>query len=470
MWSCFIFSFSFYLPPTLNSPDRDFEELCWEDGQLLVVMQGLGAASNPKSNPQVQKGADQFVPMDDEILLVRSDLAGGDDDDHHHDHDHDHDHIFVGRPNNEALIDPLNANPNPQEDELLAWLQYPFDEPSEISLTDDGGNARPPFGRLSSSSSVSHDDADKGARLMNPDGVAGLASSSSIVRWNSTFLPMPLPSVTPMQKTLICSSSCNSSYGDEACGNSDMDLARREFSLKSNVEVIDEGQTPTVNADTSTLSNRAMSNTTCMLGNSSMNFSNFARPAATFKASLQSLGVSSGPTGAERLKHLDRMSTFDASKPELVNSTRKRICEPQIVADPVDGVSASIVHDHSSFHLSTWNESNNNAPFHEKLDGRSELIVRGNGEDSSIISDVGAPSVVECVETSDISSCNGSEFNPDDKIGSSRRKACDEISNIPSKVCSWGFHSFHLFAICRKRHVTWIDINIKPDLLCKKAP
>ncbi|KAI5082363.1 hypothetical protein GOP47_0002106 [Adiantum capillus-veneris] len=422
-------------------PELDFEELCWEDGQLLVVMQGLNYRGSAKNRSTWHT---------DETTLTSVLPAPG----------------TFDTPCSADLVDPSSVNVHTQEDEFFSWLQHPPEDLVDrhettsgvpilgTSLTDAERvypsdpipwGSRRNFGQL--------EDVDNGpvTKFPKSDKLTTFATSmgnrtshgSNDQHIESVAEDTLVPTAT-MQNKEPC--DCRTPLTAEVKMPAPPQLHSASVSMPCGTSL--------PNASTS-----------------AMNFSNFSRPAVAIKANLQSLGIAKGLSRAERLKQLDKVAV-DMYKSQSIDSTTKHL---KLIAPRREGaalhavprfpqsVGASFIQD-TACNLPLDKEIKQNAPDSclvrrperdlstQKVDNQelsaTGTLIRSSGVgiesdrwDSSFISSTtlrmdGQNEVLEVPEPSELSSSGGSEDSDgvDGKraSGKLKRKTSNEDSEYQS--------------------------------------
>ncbi|MCO5603152.1 hypothetical protein L7F22_057299 [Adiantum nelumboides] len=286
-------------------PELDFEELCWEDGQLLVVMQGLNSRGSAKNRSAWH--------TDEATLTSVSTAAPG----------------TFDTPCSAELVDPSSVNMHTPEEEFFSWLQHPPEDLVDrhdttgdfttlsTSLTD-GERVYPsdptPRGFRRTIGQLENLDNGPALKFTKPDMLTTSAPSTG----NRTSHGMK------NQQTIAATMQ-----GKETC--------ERCLPLTAEVEVSSAAQiqSASVSMPYGTLLPNAST--------SSMNFSNFSRPAVSINANLHSLGSVKGLSGRERLEQLDKVAV-EMYKSDAVDSTTKNL---KLIAPRREGVAL-----HAVSHLS----------------------------------------------------------------------------------------------------------------------
>lgn len=410
-------------------PEHDFEELCWEDGQLLVVMQGLNSRGNIKNRSCWQVNVGETAPLTSGIQTTAIDST--------------FDTLATAE-----LMDPSTLNLHSQEDELLSWLQHPPEDMAEkLAIPSDTVSPSTPTvnGEITLPNDLTHRNIRRNLTFsedLSNRSVSQNAKSDALVSFPMNTLNKSGQDNhgATNQKTQV-----NTLEGCSLIPSANMTskepckprLRAGRLDLPTSASQI---HSVTVGVPLSSPMRNASSG--------AMNFSNFSRPAVTFKANLHSLGMINGPSGAERLKRMDRVAV-DASKSESIDSTTKhlRLIAPrrggvELPAPTISqSVRASNIHNPVQ-RFSLRRESEQGASATGAGNGCSGRGVQSDGWNSSLISSTtfgldGRTEVLEVAELSDTSSSGGSEDSDDDGkrgAGVGKRKSADEDLEIQSKA------------------------------------
>lgn len=428
-------------------PENDFEELCWEDGQLLVVMQGLNSKGNIKNRSCWQVNAGDTAPLTSGIQTTVIDST--------------FDTLGTAE-----LMDPSTLNMHSQEDELLSWLQHPPEDlVDKLVIPSDTISSSTPLvnGEITFPNDLTHRNIRR--NLAFSEDLSNRSVSKNVR--SDTLVTFPMNTLNKLGQdnhgVINQQIQVNTLAGCSLIPSANM---RSKEPCKPGLMTARLDMPPpqmhsaTVGVPCSSPMRKTSSG--------AMNFSNFSRPAVTFKVNLHSLGMANGPSGAERLKQMDRVAV-DASKSESIDSTTKhlRLIAPRRVGVelPVPTISqsagASNIHNPvQSFSLQR--ESEQDASATGAGNGCSGNGVQSDGWNSSLISSTtfgldGSTEVLEVAELSDTSSSGGSEDSEDVDgkrgAGGRKRKSADEDLEIQSKVESE--------AIGNKKHAMDGGNNIK---------
>eukprot|EP00250_Pteridium_aquilinum_P016220 c23008_g1_i1 orf=869-2548(+) len=401
-------------------PDHDFEELCWEDGQLLVVMQGLNGKGNIKNRNGWQANAD-----------------------------------------------PSTVNIITQEDELLSWLQHPPEElVDKLEIPSD----KPVSSTLLANGERMYPTDLTHCGILRKLGTSECIQNSSVSKTvrSDNFMTSPVNMVNKSGQGnhgVVNQHQVSTLAGSSVIPNAPM--TSKESCESSPMTARVEMLPPQMQLASVSVS---CGFSAPVASSSAMNFSNFSRPAVAIKANLHCLGMANGPSGVERLKQLDRVAV-DASKSVSIDSTTKhlRLIAPRRegIALPTvpmfsQSVGASFVHRVPSFPLQ--GEGSQDAPVTPGAMNRCLGMGRqSDGRNSSLISSTTfgmnrSTEVLDVAERSDISSSGGSEESDgiDGKrcLGMGKRKVYDEDLEIQSKA-------LESEAPGSKNHVTGGGNNIK---------
>eukprot|EP00249_Psilotum_nudum_P021662 c28192_g3_i2 orf=762-2378(+) len=313
--------------PSTFEPGHDFEELCWDNGQLLVQKQNQnGKDQKQRSFPFNLSGFLQPPSRDNalEPVGLRS---------------HEKDGTL------EAVIHDMSRVVNPsscsscndymQEEELVSWVQSQMDEPLYKYCPELITNV---FSRNSHAVGQDHE------RLNEVDG----QNSQSMVAGSLGRLTnLGQPSNAVVSGTGVCNSlSTNSDLAARVGPSRAPDLVASSGSRDTLTKMPSSVQSPAAFKQTNVVYSASCPGgwTTSSLASSKkettfspmpppklhsedarshcpsprkttvVNFSHFSRPAAAFKASLRTIGVSDGPAGADGWKRVGR-SAMESSLP-----------------------------------------------------------------------------------------------------------------------------------------------------------
>ncbi|MCO5558717.1 hypothetical protein L7F22_012303 [Adiantum nelumboides] len=301
-------------------PD-DFEELCWEDGQLLVVMQELGNRPGAKGiNVHADEASSSLTSCDD---INQS---------------------CITRPMMSSHEPPTSCSNLAHDDDLLSWLQLPQDDKFYPKSSETVC--------IKASSIVKEKGSACVHNYARGDGVSEATSLCSPFllqrdthhgRLSAAFLSISKQKCKNMQVDdydLVASVSnyAHSSTLDVACDATHKSFriqnATTEKNMESNAldlddttwtdaskaelfstrngfkeQTFEQGKTGmcSLHSEGNTQDESGCSCFEDMTRHRGMNFANFSRPAAAIKADLYSVGLANGMTDASRLKQLDRM-------------------------------------------------------------------------------------------------------------------------------------------------------------------
>ncbi|KAH7316259.1 hypothetical protein KP509_21G085700 [Ceratopteris richardii] len=410
-------------------PELNFEELCWEDGQLLVVLQGSSGRGIGKS-----RSCSQFNAAEANL--------GGD--------------IHMDVPvdtNGTELIEPASINVQTQEDDLFSWLQHPSED--LMGRHERKNDMHVPGTSLAGTERIhSPDLIMQKYSYQNP----GLLNSTENIMASKTRATDTIPAFSPNNKV-------GHRTNQEVEDNS-MNIALQNQEICGHYRPL----TPTTEMSTqvaqmpSASANEIHARSVTSVNKSGMKFSNFSRPAVTYKAGLNSLGMTNGISGTERLKQLDRVAV-DVHKLEGMDSTTRYLKlnapsreEGVVLATPSlpHVVGASGLQDSNQDFSPEMQEHINAHSVNESQEDRdpdASITVTLNRTSamgiadcwkSSLISSTahgidGSGEVVEFPEPSDLSSSGGSE-DSDGTDGrrvtgrSKRKKSHEEDSELQSEA------------------------------------
>ncbi|MCO5609353.1 hypothetical protein L7F22_063579 [Adiantum nelumboides] len=287
-------------------PELDFEELCWEDGQLLVVMQGLNSRGSAKNRSAWH--------TDEATLTSVSTAAPG----------------TFDTPCSAELVDPSSVHMHTQEEEFFSWLQHPPED--LVDRHDTTGDFTTLSTSLTDGERVYPSDPTPRGFRRNIGQLESLDNGPALKFAKPDILTTSAPSTgnrTSHGKKNQQTDIAATMQGKETC--------ERCLPLTAEVEISSAAQiqSASVSMPCGTLLPNAST--------SSMNFSNFSRPAVSIKANLHSLGIVKGLSGRERLKQLDKVAV-EMYKSDAVDSTTKNL---KLIAPRREGVAL-----HAVSHLS----------------------------------------------------------------------------------------------------------------------
>ncbi|KAI5057461.1 hypothetical protein GOP47_0027476 [Adiantum capillus-veneris] len=318
-------------------PDDDFEELCWEDGQLLVVMQGLGhrtgakgigVASNDSSYTVSPSRLTNCEDISESCVTHRS--------------------ISIHEP-------PAPCTNLTQDDDLLSWLQHPQDDHfyskssdaacilTSSALKDSGSACKHEYAQVGSASNgavslynpyLSQSDAHNG-RL---EAALRCISKQKNMRVGDYDLAVSVSNNA--HSPIVADRAADAMHGSFSVQNA-------EKRMESTIALaVDDGTWTTDELNHFSMTRSGSKEHPLEQGsmhtkgqthdeelgcahpmdmtraNEGMNFANFSRPATAIKADLYSVGLASGRmTVTDRLKQLDRNGfhpfTSELNKPRV---------------------------------------------------------------------------------------------------------------------------------------------------------
>eukprot|EP00249_Psilotum_nudum_P021659 c28192_g2_i1 orf=766-2931(+) len=308
--------------PTTVESDCDFEELCWDNGQLLVVKQSQNKEEKQRSLP-LNSSVFSKIPSRDSGL-TRVGLWK-------HEKDGTLEAVVrdLGRVTNSS-----SSNDFMQEEELVSWVQRQMDEPlykccSELasdvfSRNADVGQDRGDLkavepgqnsgsivtGSLTRARNLGH---ASNAVVSGTGGCNSLSTSSDLT---ARVGPSRVPDLVTERGTranLKMAASPTESPGIFKKANMVYTAGSPSGWSTSSIASYNKEMTvspmPSPKPHSGDASPHTVPRKTTV-----MNFSHFSRPAAAFKANLRTIGVSDRPSGADGWKRLNR-SVIESSPP-----------------------------------------------------------------------------------------------------------------------------------------------------------
>lgn len=384
-------------------PDHDFEELCWENGELLVVM--------PGQNIKTQKQPHRMSLHRQDYERVPAPLM----------EEFATENVGTLVPN----VVPAGILP---DEEMVAWLQYPLDEELPVNycpdLRIDVSNSPLAETAFGHPSVVISDD--------NPESQKKLPSPGANVPLEQTFLNSVSPCPPIPVNTIPCGANTTATTSTRT-SHSNSVVQHVGDAVVSSEKLASKMQPVT-----------ASSHCSQHVGRSSMNFSLFSKPAVTMKANLHDIGMASGPLVSERLKQFDSLILEACSMPVdtarslqeqkehkdaflLGHSASQCLTAPSIL-HPTENCPSTIEGDAAVFaDESTSTRANAGLPNGSRscLPGDATVSVE------RVVNDVPEPTITSSSGGSGNSACKHDKFC---SIGGKRKKAEVDDLDIQSEA------------------------------------